>query len=592
MRDSNRYKKKVFILLLTVITCLFQNSLYAQDKNIPYVSKQWVPEVWSSAVPDSCPFKKSGEFSAIAFLGNHVSYTDADTWYPSWASDGNMYSGWADGEIGLESSHASGGIKANTGTAKIVGEDPLNLQVTSLGIVQSSALPYEGRYPCANLVYNGIWYYGTYGIDFDPKPENKKYSWAICGPLPGFRISKDYGKNWIACPLNLYNPLFPESGKNGQHVKMGTPHFVDFGKNLEYSPDGKAYLVGHGAADDDPNPRVANNSWIAGDAVYMARVKPSPETINNIASYEFFAGNDKDGVPIWSGNFSDIKPIMEWKHHMGCTNITYDKPLNKYIMCVTDGWPGIANMSSYILESDKITGPYRLITYMKDFGTQGYFLTIPSKFISSDGKTVWLSYSANFSEKYFGDRTKANPKASRYAWNLQQIQLLNDKQKDNFLEQSAKGQPDPIKSNKNLALKARVLVSTSLKSTRPMTELSEYFGVGAVDGIVNPESKNKLNDWISDGEKTSAFLRLTWPKPQDVSKVLLFDLPDLTAQITSGLLVFSDGSTIKVSALPNDAHSAKEIKFPTKKITWLAFFVNGVSATTENVGLSEIAVFK
>ena len=594
MRDSNRYKKKVFILLLTMITCLFQNSLYAQEKNIPYVSKQWVPEVWSSAIPDSCPFKKSEKFSAIAFLGKHVSYTDADTWYPSWASDGNMYSGWADGEIGLESSHSSGGIKANTGTAKIVGEDPLNLQVTSLGIVQSSALPYEGRYPCANLVYNGIWYYGTYGIDFDPKPENKKYSWAICGPLPGFRISKDYGKTWIPCPLNLYNPLFPESGKNGQHVKMGTPHFVDFGKNLEYSPDGKAYLVGHGAAEDDPNPRVANNSWIAGDAIYMARVQPSPETINDMSSYEFFAGNDKDGVPIWSGNFSDIKPIMEWKHHMGCTNITYDKPLNKYIMCVTDGWPGIANMSSYILESEKITGPYRLITYMKDFGTQGYFLTIPSKFISSDGKTVWLSYSANFSEKYFGDRTKANPKESRYAWNLQQIQLLNDKQKGNFLEQSLKGQPDPIKSNKNLALRARVLVSTSLKSTRPMTELSEYFGIGAVDGIVNlnPESKNKLNEWISDGEKTSAFLRLTWPKPQDVSKVLLFDLPDLNAQITSGLLVFSDGSTIKVSGLPNNAESAKEIKFPAKKITWLAFFVNSVSATTENVGLAEIAVFK
>ena len=127
-----------------------------------------------------------------------------------------------------------------------------------------------------------------------------------------------------------------------------------------------------------------------------------------------------------------------------------------------------------------------------------------------------------------------------------------------------------------------------------MTELSEYFDVGAVDGTVNlnPESKNKLNEWISAGEKNSAFLRLTWTKPQAVSKVWLFDLPDLNAQITSGLLVFSDGSTIKVSALPNDAHSAKEIKFPTKKITWLAFFVNSVSATTKNVGLAEIAVFK
>lgn len=87
-------------------------------------------------------------------------------------------------------------------------------------------------------------------------------------------------------------------------------------------------------------------------------------------------------------------------------------------------------------------------------------------------------------------------------------------------------------------------------------------------------------------------MRLSWTKPQDVSKIWLFDLPDLNTQITSGLLVFSDGSAIKISALPNGAESAKEIKFPTKSITWLAFFVNGVSETTKNAGLSEIAVFK
>ena len=66
---------------------------------------------------------------------------------------------------------------------------------------------------------------------------------------------------------------------------------------------------------------------------------------------------------------------------------------------LTDGWSGIANISSYILELNKITDPYRLITYMKDLGTQGYFLTIPSKFISRDGKTVWLALV--LSPKYF-----------------------------------------------------------------------------------------------------------------------------------------------------------------------------------------------
>ncbi len=590
MPKMNDIKQRTFLLLTTVF--IFQCSLYAQQKDIPYVSKSWLPKVWVPQIPTGCPFKRSEVFTAIAFLGNHVSYTDADTWYPSWAPDGNMYSGFADGEIGLESTHSSGGAKANTGNAKIEGDDPMDLTITSLGIQYASALPYQGRYPCANLVYNGIWYYGTYGIDFDPNPENKKYSWAICGPLPGFRISKDYGKTWIPCPYTLSDPLFPESGKNGNFVKMGTPHFVDFGQNLENSPDGYAYLVGDGGADDDRHPRVANNSWIAGDAVYMARVKPSPETINNLASYEFFAGDDAHGNPVWSHHFSDLKPLMEWMHHMGCTNITYDKPLHKYLMCVTDGWPGIENMNSYILESDQITGPYQLITYMKDFGTQGYFMTVPSKFISPDGKTFWLSYSANFSQDYFGDITKAHPAGSRYAWNLQQVEFVDDKQEKSFLQEMKKGEPDPIKSDKNIALRANVVVSSALRADRPMTELPQYFGRGAVDGVVGPESKNKLNQWVSDGETNTAMIRLNWKEPQRISRIWLFDRPDLKDQITSGMLVFSDGSTIKVSALPNDARSAKEIIFPAKKITWLAFFVASVSETTKNVGLAEIAVFK
>jgi hypothetical protein len=114
-----------------------------------------------------------------------------------------MYSGWTDGEIGKESCHSSGGAKARTGNAKIIGDDPLNLTIISLGTQPASALPYGGRYPSANLVYNGVWYYGTYCIDFDfSKPEYPdQYSWAICGPVPGFRISTDYGKTWIPSPL-------------------------------------------------------------------------------------------------------------------------------------------------------------------------------------------------------------------------------------------------------------------------------------------------------------------------------------------------------------------------------------------------------
>jgi hypothetical protein len=44
--------------------------------------------------------------------------------------------------------------------------------------------------------------------------------------------------------------------------------------------------------------------------------------------------------------------------------------------------------------------------------------------------------------------------------------------------------------------------------------------------------------------------------------------------------------------LPNDAKSAREIKFPVKEVTWVSFIVNSVSGSTTNAGLAEIAVFK
>jgi hypothetical protein len=110
---------------------------------------------------------------------------------------------------------------------------------------------------------------------------------------------------------------------------------------------------------------------------------------------------------------------------MGCVTVTYDAPLRKYLMCVTDGWPTVAKMNSYILEADRLTGPWRLVTYMKDFGEQGYFLNFPSKFIAADGRTLWLCYSANFSQAWKGVPFRSNPPGSWYGLCLQKIRLLD-----------------------------------------------------------------------------------------------------------------------------------------------------------------------
>lgn len=542
----------------------------------PPGATQAVYKVWPGGPPVGCPFPKSESFSGIGFTGRHAEYTHGDTWYPSWASDGNLYSPWTDGNVN-GTNCSSAGTNAATGFAKILGDDPLNLQVVEQATYPSSPSPYEGRYPCGSLVYNGVWYYGTYCLHpaGTVPHDGMNYNWPWLGPFVGFRFSTDYGKTWTQTPCTPAKPLFGETALKGEPVKIGSPHFVDFGRNLEHSPDGRAYLVAHGASDGGPARRFAFDSWITGDEIYLARVKPSIEAINDASQYEFFSGLGQNGEPKWSGDFSQIKPIASWKDNMGCVTMTWDAPLRKYLMCVTDGGNTVSYFNTYILESDHITGPWKCVAYLKHFGEQAYFVNVPSKFISADGRTLWLCYAANFSQGWNGVRFYSKPRGSRYGMCLQEVRLLRP--------------DDPIPSPTLLDSEANI---ASLATVTASSVHAGYSEAGAVDGAVTGYPADTSHEWASRGEGNTAMLRLTWPEAHTIDRVWLFDRPNNLDQIKSGLLIFSDGTTIKTGELPDDGKKGLEIRFAPKKITWLIFAVNEVKPGSPNIGLAEIAVFR
>ena len=376
--------------------------------------------VWPSGPPSGCPFAPSKSIRGLAFTGRQTSYTNADTWYPSWASDGAMYSPWTDGEVnGVK--NASGGEKATTSCAKIAGDDPLHLTVTHIGAFPGDPQPYGGRYPCGSLVHHGIWYYGTYCL---LETKGLGLNWDVLGPFVGFRTSTDYGQTWTDTQHTPASPLFGEPEKAGGPVKLGAPHFVDFGRNMEHSPDGYAYLVCHGAVADDPQPRPANLSWITADRIYLARVKPSVRTIDDRSAYEFYGGRSQGGQPLWVRDLERTQPLFEWNNRCGCVTATYNPALRKYLMCVTDGRNTVGKFNTFVLEADAITGPWKLVTFMRNFGEQGYFVHFPSKFIAAGGRTAWLMYAANFTNGYLKTRYRSNPPGSRYGMCLQEVKLL------------------------------------------------------------------------------------------------------------------------------------------------------------------------
>lgn len=388
---------------------------------------------WPSLCPILCPFPPSDEIRAVFFTGRHREYENADTWYPSWASDDNLYSPFTDGVVGGVKSYSAGSWEVpqgtlidifrgkapphpTTGEAMISGDDPLSLEVTPVGTYAGSGTPYDERYPSASLVHDGIWYYGTYAYlktGIGPQFET-------IGPFIGFRYSRDYGKTWTDTPHTGANNLFQESAFAEHRVKMGIPHFVDLGKNMQNSPDGKAYLVGHGAARSSAERPI----WIRGDQVYIARVVPSPADVNDRSKWEFFAGHDGQDRPIWTPDFHQIRPIVDWPGHTGPVSITYFAPLGKYILCISCGWPaGDFMFDTYLLESEQITGPWKIITYMQRFGPRGYFPNFPSKFISNDGSKAWLCFANDTTDGLL----KANPRGGRYALCLHEIYFARRK---------------------------------------------------------------------------------------------------------------------------------------------------------------------
>ena len=153
------------------------------------------------------------------------------------------------------------------------------------------------------------------------------------------------------------------------------------------------------------------------------------------------------------------------------------------------------------------------------------------------------------------------------------------KEKQNHRQQ----QKDPLKSNSNIAPKAKVTTSSTYKG---------YSAEAAIDRVVGGYPEDISAEWVSDGEKASASLQLSWNKAQTINRIWLFDRPNTHAdQVTAGTLTFSDGSSITVGELPDDASAAKEITFGPKEVKWLKFVVTSVKPETQNIGLAEIAVF-
>ena len=143
-----------------------------------------------------------------------------------------------------------------------------------------------------------------------------------------------------------------------------------------------------------------------------------------------------------------------------------------------------------------------------------------------------------------------------------------------------------IASNPQVATNIAPLSTVTASSETPPGQLA----IRAVDGIIDGYPGDATKEWATNGEGVGAWLNLAWPATYTVSRIVLYDRPNLADWITGGTVSFTDGTSMTVGPLYNNG-AATEYQIAGKSIRSLRLTVNAVSAGTANVGLAEIQVY-
>ena len=335
-----------------------------------------------SAIVDSNEFFAD---AAVAESIETIAGGDGDLWPNCWADDDNVYAAYGDGR-------GFGGDFADIGVAVITGEpgtpETSTLAGENLALGDEVGQVWSGdeftRKPTGMVCVDGDLYLAVQDLRLDFNE----------APAATIAKSTDKGRTWT---WDESAPMFDD------HV-FTTVFFLDFGKNGEHAPDGYVYAYGL-----DGNWRDSFDDSVPDPVdVFLARV---PTTgIQDRSTWEFYAGTEGD-EPQWSTDIDDRVAVLhddrvlypsateDGATTVGASNLTvvsqggvvYNPGLDRYLYT---SW---TELTFEFYDSPTPWGPFELFL-SKDFGPYpwsldshgGYGTTIPSKFISPDGRSMWL----------------------------------------------------------------------------------------------------------------------------------------------------------------------------------------------------------
>lgn len=330
------------------------------------------------------PYPQSRLISAVAWdfstVGAQRKALGSDLWPCTWAADGDLYCAWGDGG-GFDGNSDYVG-RVSLGFARIAGtpnsEDPG--AITGKNIWGSP--PYAeasagfGGKVGSMIAVQGVLYAngGFWTTDNSQDPVHASGR----GPLNAIAWSTDAAHTWQITPWSAPLPL---------------GSFLDTGQDSTSAAPGYVYLYYMRGGDSRH--------------LYLERIRPDLLTSDptTTQSVEYFAGASRRARGArWSVQEAQATPVFADRNNVQGPSAVYDRALGRYLLTVGHYASGNDNDSSAgqvgLFEAPNPWGPWGTIGYYENWGgfkaeTAGDFLSlrIPSKWISSDGRTLWAVFS-------------------------------------------------------------------------------------------------------------------------------------------------------------------------------------------------------
>ena len=329
------------------------------------------------------------------YYGSLATPSDGDLWPTCWADDGNMYGANGDGRGFSNTPFADVVVNKITGTPETGISGQRLASGADVANVWADPSNYN-RKPTGIVCTGGVLYLAV---------QDLRTGQGAFDDAPNASVSRsaDHGVTWQKTSA----PMFT-------NWTFTTVFFLDFGRNggnelAALGPADGQYIYAYGL---DGNWRQSfTNTVPSPQSVYLARVKP--QHMQDISGWQFFAGM-AGGQPRWSPEIGDKQPVLTDTRRLypqllsnnGPSELTvisqggvvYNAPLRRYIYT---SW---TEYTFEFYEAPAPWGPWKLF-FSHDaggypwFGTGGscggpknggYATTIPSKFISADGRSMWV----------------------------------------------------------------------------------------------------------------------------------------------------------------------------------------------------------